>query len=236
MKSKYLFLSLVCLFALIGGIVIGSQFYQAQHIILKVKTPEAPDTAPYFRVVNREKDFYVSNELMKVKPSLPSNETALKIVKKFMLKKGGIPEDAELAKVERVMLKALNVKTGEIIRQKPLFVSVKYKRELNGAPVIGPGDEIEFAVANDILYYSKKWSILEYAGNVNIISAKEGLKLLERGSIVNKPMSIAFPLTVSDIKLGYYSDGKRNYYYPVWIFYCKDNLGNDLKLAVKAIK
>lgn len=234
MSLKYLLV--IGLIVSISGAVVASDLYRTPRVILNTEIPIAPTTVAYFRVINEERDFYISNDLMKPKTSLPSNETALKIVKEFISKRGGLPRDAKLSKIERVMLKALNVKTGEIIDQKPLFVSIKYKRELNGLPVIGPGDEIEIAVASDILYYSKKWRKVEYAGKINIITAKEALKKFEKGSMINKPMGVAYPLTVYDIKLGYYSDGKQKYYYPVWIFYCKDKLGNYLKLAVEAVR
>ena len=234
MSLKYLLV--IGLVVSISGAVVASELYRTPRVILKTEIPVAPTTVAYFKVVNEERDFYISNDLMKPKTSLPPNETALKIVEGFVSKRGGLPPDAKLSKVERVMLKALNVKTGKIIDQKPLFVSIKYKRELNGLPVIGPGDEIEVAVASDILYYSKKWRRVEYAGRIDIITAKDAFKRFERGSMVNKPMGVAYPLTVYDIKLGYYSDGKQKYYYPVWIFYCKDRLGNNLKLAVGAVR
>jgi len=118
----------------------------------------------------------------------------------------------------------------------PLFVSIKYKRKINGLDVVGPADEIELAVSDKVLFYSKNWRELKYAGEISVILSKEVLEKLKNGEIVNKPMDIAYPITIYDIKLGYYVENKQKIYYPVWIFYCKDGLGNDLKLVVEAVK
>jgi len=230
MKVVYIAIAVSIALSVAG---IATTFAMDQtRVILKTEIPEKPEKIPLYIQKGEEMDFYISDDLMKPKESLPSNETALKIAEEFLTKRG-LPGDAKLAMIERVELKGLNVKTGEVVTQKPLFVSIKYKRTLNGSPVVGPGDEIEVAVAKDVLYFSKKWKTLERVAEVNVITAAEALKKLEKGEILNKPMGLAYPVTIHRIELGYYS-GEREFY-PAWIFYCKDSAGNDLKLAVKAI-
>lgn len=162
-------------------------------------------------------------------------KNALKLAESY-IKEKGLPEDVELYMAEKVELKALDLKKMEIVENKPLFVSIKYKRCLDGLSVIGPGDEIEIAVAKEVLYFSKKWKKLEKVGNIGILSAKDALENLKAGKIINKPMGIAYPLTVHKIEPGYYAGEKNDFYYPVWIFHCKNSAGNDLKLAIEALK
>lgn len=229
MRVAYIAIAVSIALSLVG---IATSFTIDQpRVILKTEIPEKPAKISLYIQKGEERDFYISDDLMKPKESLPSNETALKIAEEFLTKRG-LPDDAKLTTIERVELKGLNVKTGEIVSQKPLFVSIKYKRTLNGFPVVGPGDEIEVAVAKDVLYFSKKWKILERVADVNAIPASEALKKLEKGEILNKPMGLAYPITIHRIELGYYSEKEL---YPAWIFHCKDSAGEDLKLAVGAI-
>jgi len=230
MKVVYIAIAVSIALSVVG---IATTFAIEQHrVILKTEIPEKPAKVNLYIQKGEERDFYISDDLMKPKENLPSNGTALKIAEEFLTKRS-LPGDAKLVMIERVELKGLNVKTGEVTAQKPLFVSIKYKRILNGSPVVGPGDEIEVAVAKDVLYFSKKWKILERVAEVNVIPAAEALKKLEKGEILNKPMGLAYPVTIHRIEFGYYSGEKE--FYPAWIFYCKDSAGNDLKLAVKAI-
>lgn len=83
-------------------------------------------------------------------------KNALKLAESY-IKEKGLPEDVELYMAEKVELKALDLRTMEIVENKLLFVSIKYKRCLDGLSVIGPGDEIELAVAKEVLYFSKEW-------------------------------------------------------------------------------
>lgn len=231
MKLETVTFTLIILVIFTGVVLANSQ----NSVILKTEIPSAPTELPYFKVLGEERDFYICDELMKPKNDLPSYEDALRLAESY-IKEKGLPEDARLYMTEKVELKAFNLKKMEIVENKPLFVSVKYKRSLSGFSVIGPGDEIEIAVAKEVLYFSKKWKKLEKVGNVSIVSAKDALENLKVGKIINKPMEIAYPLTVHKIEPGYYAGEKNDFYYPVWIFHCKDSAGNDLKLAVGAVR
>jgi len=197
-----------------------------------------PPKAVYYKVIKDDRQFYVSPTMMKPKKSVPSRDIAIKIAEEYMSKNGGLPKDAVLKMVKMVTLKALNVKTGKIVAERPICVDIKYKRVINGHPVIGPGDEIDISIGeNEVIFFSKVWRKLEPAGTVDIISAEEALDELRNGEIINKPMYVEQPITVYDVKLGYYATiGKQEYYKPVWVFYCKDGFGNNLTLAVNAVK
>lgn len=201
---KRSFLLVFSLLVVVVGVVLASE--SCQKIILKTNLPATPSKVPYYTVVGEVEEFYISEELMIPKKTIPSKTKALEIGGKFLY--GKLPKEAYLSKVETIYLKALNTRNGKIVDKKPLFVLIKYKRKINGLEVIGPADEIEVAVSDKILFYSKNWRKLKYEGIVSVISSKEALEKLKKGEIVNKPMCIAYPITVHNIKLGYYASGK----------------------------
>jgi len=238
-KIVYILCILVVLFGVIMATNALSQKSENQiEVKLETTLPSAPSKVTYYKVVSEDRKFYASPKMMKPKKFVPSKDVAIKIAEEYLSKNGGLPKDAVLKMVETVTLKALNVKTGEIVAERPLCVDIKYKRVINGHPVIGPCDEIELSIGeNEVIYFSKLWRKLEPVGAVEIISAEDALSKLKSGEIINKPMYIQQPITVHDVKLGYYATiGKQDFYTPVWIFYCKDGFGNNLTLAVNAVK
>ena len=208
-------------------------------IVLKTELPEAPATSPIYKVIDNGTVSYCKPDMMHVKKHLPSEKEAIDIAKKCLEKYGGVSKDAVLTGVETNYLYGMNTKTGEIVEEHPLGVDVKFEREINGMPVVGAGGEIDISLGEngELLFLSKCWRSLEYAGEVEIISASKAFEKFEKGELIQKPMSQE-EVEVTQIKLGYYAEapGKRQEFYePAWIFYTKDEAGDVMRLCVNAV-
>jgi len=204
---------------------------------LKAPLPEKPERIPCYGITDVDKTLYASKELMKPVNNLPSREEVERIAGKYMAENGGTPDGIVLKTIETVKLKGVNVKTGKVVAEKPISVSMIYGREINGLPVVGPkADTIAISVGKGgVNYFSKLWRKIEYAGEVDIVTSKIAFEKLKKGEIMNRPMETAKLLEIFDIKPGYYaSSEEQKFYVPVWIFYCVDEHGNKLGLAVNA--
>lgn len=241
-----LLIALLVALGLMGGVVFykvvpteeGGWILAPISITLKTELPDSPPTAPLYRVVGDESFSYSAPDLMRIRENLPSEEDAPAIAIREAEEFGGIPHDAVLSHVETVYLVKLDTETGE--REKyPLWVAVKFEREVDGMPVAGPGGEIDVSLGEngEIIYFSKVWRKLEYVSETEIISADEALEKLKRGEIIRKPMSPLSEVEVVGVKLGYYAGPpgeEQEFYRPTWIFYCM--MRNDkLRLCVDAM-
>jgi hypothetical protein len=206
-------------------------------IKLNTELPKAPDKLPMYKVVGDESMFVRSSNPWQPR-DLPSKAEAIEIASKLAEKYGEIPEDAKLVHVETVYVEGYNLTTKRVEKRIPMFISLIYKREINRMPVVGPGGEIRIDLGkNEVLTFLKIWRKLEYVKDVKIISAEEAYEKLKKGEVVNKPIS-QLKLEIVQIKPGYYAKGlgeQQDYYKPVWIFYCKDELGYNVTLAVEAV-
>jgi hypothetical protein len=208
-------------------------------IVLKTELPEAPATMPMYKVIDNGTVSYCKPDMMHVKKNLPSEKEATGIAKECLEKYGGVPKDAVLTGVETNYLYGMNTKTGEVVEEHLLSVDVKFEREINGMPVVGAGGEIDISLGEDgeLLFLSKCWRSLEYAGEVKIIPASEAFEKFKKGELIQKPMSQE-EAEVTQIKLGYYAEApgeKQEFYEPTWIFYTKDKAGDVMRLCVNAV-
>ncbi len=210
-------------------------------IKLKTTFPEAPERMPVYRVVGEEVIETISNsspEYWKVRENLPSEEEAVEIALKALERYGGVPADAVLRGVRTEYVSYVDSSAGEV-GQEPTLVVVSFKREINGFPVVGPGGKITVFIGENgtVVDLVKIWRKLEYAGDVRVISPEKAYELLQNGEVLRKPMG-KLNLEVVKIEPGYYAGGigeKQEYYYPVWIFHCRDNFGKNVTLAVNAV-
>ncbi len=203
---------------------------------LNTELPKAPAKVPIYRVVGDESKVWSSGEMRKP-DSLPNVEEAIKIALNAI---DVDKKELRLAFAKTEYVKTINTKTGEVVKEEPLLVNVKFERILNGMPVVGPGGEIQVLIGDGgkILTFVKIWRKLEYAGEVSVIPAEKALEKLKRGEVMNRPMA-SLKLDIEKVELGYYAEGlgkKQDFYKPVWIFRCKDELGNPVVLAVNAVE
>jgi len=210
-------------------------------IELKTALTDSPTEVNLYRVVGDESIEGIGNtspDYGKVRYNLPSEEEAVKFAIKALERYGGLPEDAVLSKVQTEYAEVIDTDTGKVDR-KPTLIKVTFKRCIDEMPVIGPGGKIVVYIGDngEVVDLTKIWRKLEYAGKVKIIPAKEAFEKLVKGEVIMKPMG-RLKLKVTDVEVGYYAVGfgkKQEYYTPVWIFHCKDHLGNNVTLAVKAV-
>lgn len=192
--------------------------------ILEKDLPAARATAPSYTVMKTESVFEGSEILMTVKENTPKKEEAAVIAEKILEQYGGLPDDAVLARVEQISLNQYNTKTQLVEEQYPQFTQVIYQQEINGAPVVGPGAEINICLGEngELLQIEKAWRHVEFAGDVPVISAAEAYEKLQERDLLVIPQSSLDGVRISDIKLGYYAEHREHdqeIYSPVWIFY-----------------
>ncbi len=231
---------------LIGSAIIGNSEQKTKMTIntlgsnpevkLKVELPQKPEKIPYYKVVDLDKKIYASKELMRPVNNLPSTFEAKEIAKRYIEQNGGLPDGLILKNIGTVKLKGIDTTTGEIVAEKLVSINIIYGREVNGFSVIGPkADAIAVSVSKNVNYFSKLWRKIEYAGEVKLIPSKIAFEKLKKGEIMNIPMENARSLEIFDIKPGYYVGSEdQKVYIPVWIFYCMDERGNKLSIAVNA--
>lgn len=209
--------------------------------ILENKLPESPVTAPQYKVVQKESVFKGSQKLMEVKPGIPSEKEAEELAEKILDTYGGLPKDANLAKVEQVFLEKYNTETKTVEERYPQFTQVIYEQQINGAPVIGPGAEINICLGEngEMLQIEKAWRHVEYAEEIPIISSAEAYEKLQKGDLLISPQSSLDGVRISGVKLGYYAEDRENdqqFYSPVWIFYGYKQGGQPFPYPVDARK
>jgi len=234
MDTKWLITGIVLACAIISAAVVmvplmnnptasGPQ-ESATGFILEKNLPESPVTAPWYTVIKKESIFEGSDKLMKVKTSIPTEEQAVPLAEKILENYGGLPKDAILLKVEQVSLEQYNVKTETVEERYPQFTQVIYEQQINGAPVIGPGAEINICLGEngEMLQIEKAWRHVESAGEISVISATEAYEKLQKRDLLVIPQSSLEGVRISDVKLGYYAEDREHdqkMYSPVWIFY-----------------
>ena len=192
--------------------------------ILEKELPKSLATAPYYNVVKKESIFEGSPKMMEIKTSIPSENEAPVIAEKILEKYGGLPKDAVLSKVERVSMEKYNVKTESVEARYPQFTQVIYEQQINGAPVVGPGAEINICLGEngELLQIEKAWRHVEYAEEIPVISAAEAYEKLQKRDLLEITQSSMAGLKISSVKLGYYAEDREHdqkVYSPVWIFY-----------------
>lgn len=251
MKPDWIITGIVLTCLVIGAVILVSyQIEQKTRIVYKGSSepfmlatliPASPATAPMYRVVGKDSIFEGTPKSLDVKNSIPSETEAPALAEKALEKYGGLPNDAVLYKVERVTVKKYNTKTGVIEEESPQFTQVIYLQQINGTPVIGPGAEIniELGENGELLSIEKAWRYVEYAGEVNIITAAEAYEKLKKGEIITLTQSSPIGKIVTDIRLGYYAEHRekdQKTYTPVWIFYAAREGQTPFPYPVDAMK
>jgi hypothetical protein len=168
----------------------------------KKNLPESPVTAPLYHVLKKESMFEGSGKLMGVKTSIPSEEQAVPLAEKILENYGGLPKDAVLLKVEQVSLEQDNIKTETGEERYPQFTQVIDEQQINGAPVIGPGAEINICLGEngEILQIEKAWHHVEPAGEIPVISVTEAYEKLQKRDLLVVPQSSLEGVRISDLK------------------------------------
>lgn len=251
MKFTWLIVGLILVSVTMGAVILGTHSNDSRSSFVlqgspdqfKLNTgfPESPVSAPMYRVVATDYIFEGSPKSMEIKADIPSEAEAPALAVKALEKYGGLPKDAVLYKSISVYRNKYNLTTETIEEMYPLRTQVIYLQQVNGAPVIGPGAEIniELGENGELLEIEKAWRTLEYTGDVPVISAEEAFEKLNKGDLLVKYQSPLNGINISDIKIGYYAEDRthdQKYFIPVWIFSGTDKGNNPLQLPVTAIR
>ncbi len=184
---------------------------------------------------------YAKNDkVMKPSASLPSEPEAIKIAQEFLKSHSVAINDASV-ETETIHLNKLNVETNQILEKIPMMVQIKFKRNINGMPVVGPGGKIIVDVGNngEPIYFFKNWRRLEPAGTSEIIPFKKAVEKLSRLEVKDVPLTPWRSFNIVGAKLGYYeadSTEEQKIYSPVWIFDVKNSMGTEkISLSVDAL-
>ncbi len=207
-------------------------------VVIVAELPEAPETMPYYRVVDEEFDDAMSPEFCRVQQKyLPSEEEAVRYAEEYIKSHGGMPDDAVFGGVSTVYW--THYRGDEVVEKIPEDIQVGYHRVFNGMPVVGPGDEMTIVIGNNgtVLSFLKSWRELEYAGEREILNASEAVERLQRGETVYELGGALSTIKIDKIELGYYSEiprVKQEFYEPVWLFRGKGSRGHNVTLPVWA--
>jgi len=154
--------------------------------VIKAELPEAPETMPYYKVVDEDFDNAMSPEFCRVQQKyLPSEEEAVRYAEEFIESNGGMPDDAVFGGVSTVY--SMNISgSGEVVEKRPEDIQVGYHRVFNGMPVVGAGDTIELVIGDNgtVLSFLKSWRELEYVGEREILNASEAVERFQRGETI----------------------------------------------------
>lgn len=208
-------------------------------IVINAQAPEMGKTLPYYKVMNEDKIHESVDKVVIPRKYLPSEEEVVKTANEFLGKRNTLPDGAYISNVETFTIKTVDENKGSVEKETPVFVRVSYNRNLDGYPIVGPGDSMEVCIGEneEIVYFFKTWREVEKAGEVSIIDANSAIEKLEHGDPVQPLKSINKPAEINEIKIGYYSDTpgeKQEFYKPVWIFKGKDDAGNNMTRYVNA--
>ena len=199
--------------------------------VIKAELPEAPETMPYYRVVDEDYDFAVSPEgIGRRREFLPSEEEAVRIAEEFIESNGGMPDDAVFRGVNTGYW--THYRGNEIVEKIPEIVHVGYYRVFNGMSMVG-GDGMGVYIGNNgtIIGFLKTWRELEYAGEREILNASEAVERLQRGETIYQLGGPLSTIEINRMELGYYSAMprvKQEFYEPVWIFRGKRGGGDSV--------
>jgi len=207
-------------------------------IVKDIALPEAPQTVPYYKVLDEDHEEEIDPELMTTQQNIPSEEEAMSIAEAYLQSHGGLPNDAILKDVQSQFVK--KVTNGEVVESMPLMTEVTYGRIINGMPVVGPGDTILVAIGENgkILCFLKTWRTLEEAGQTEIIEAEHACDKLKNGETIETPLSsYRNPIKINKMYLAYYSKvtgEEQTFYKPVWVFEGIEKRGGDVLMVVEA--
>ncbi len=200
-------------------------------VVLKTELPKI-EFATVYVITDVERTLIPPKKDLKDFKSVPSESEAIRI-----LNLSGKYDGLVLKSIQTITTKVVNTETGEIVREKPEFVSIIYGREISGIPVVGSAaDGIVAAVAdNEVIYMSKLWREVKEVGKKQVIPAETAFAKLKKGELLNRPIYAGNKLEVREVKLAYYAGSeKQKYYKIVWLFKCVDDRGNWVDVIVDA--
>lgn len=195
-------------------------------------------TLPYYKVIKEDKIHENVEKVVTPRESLPSEEEAVKIANEFLEEWNCLLEGACISNLGVYTIQTINEDTGIVEKETPVFFRISYNRNLDGYPVVGPGDSMEVCIGEneEIIYFFETWREVEKAGEISIIDANSAIEKLKQHETIDKLAGPEkYPIEINEIEIGSETTGtEQAYYKPVWIFRGKDGLGYDIVRCVHA--
>jgi hypothetical protein len=213
------------------------------YIVLNTQLPNGPSDMPVYKVLDQDTYRYHIGDYYAFK-DLPTDEEAIHMAYDFLTSRDLLPEDAVFHKTY-TMCETTRSSDG-VVTKTPIAIFVSYSRVIDSYPVVGLGDFIDVHISrihqniNEVVTCQKYWRMIEYADDIEIISAEEAYqKLLREETIEEMPFPSKMEIfTINEVFLGYYSNvpsDHQEYYWPVWVFRGTILSGNQT-LSVNACK
>lgn len=160
--------------------------------------------------------------LPKTALNLPEKDDARDIATDYLTEKGLLPEDAHVNIVVADQLSRKNTSTGDVIETIDTNLQVIFGRELNGAPVMGPGSKLKLYIGDGgaVIGVHKVWRELEASGTTGIKTAQSAFAELKQRNLGSLPPGYD-TVTIENVYFAYYEEGpgvEQDYLAPVWVF------------------
>lgn len=188
--------------------------------------PEYPETIPSFTGTLDDADQidYGVDGVLKSRDHVLSRSEAWNATKTALGIYGGIPSDAIFAGTSYTVEKTYDTSLEKFIEEKPIVISVGFKREIDEMPIVGSPDiiDLDFGDTESPLTIYKRWRTIEDNGVVPVISVEKALEKFERQDLMLSSTceDCYSGAKIQNLTLGYFEKGPKYYritFEPVWI-------------------
>lgn len=156
--------------------------------------------------------------------NLPDEEVAKKIATNFLVSTNCLPLDAKFSDVVADKQITAEKGTDKLIQSYNTTLQVRYQREINGIPVVGPGSKLKVFIGDndEVVGMFKVWRDVEPYTEIKIKTPEKAYSDLLEGNDVVVPVRIdGDKFIIKDVRLGYWmepADKEQTNVLPVYIF------------------
>jgi hypothetical protein len=213
-------------------------------IVLNTELPKGSSEMPVYRVLDEDIYEYGSLSFNSIH-NPPTDEEAIHMAYDFLTSNDVLPDDAVFNKIYTSHKSTIS---NESVTEKiPVLINVKFSREIETYPVVGPGDFIEIYISShheditEVVCCWKNWRVIEYVNDTKIMDAEEAYQKLSKGETIESTPLSSYQETfdINEVFLGYYSNvpsEPQEYYEPVWVFSGSIGDNSNIKFSVNACK
>lgn len=167
-----------------------------------IPVPDSPTSIPAFRGILKKEDQidYGVEGILQSRQHVISEAEAWNATNKALEKYGGIPSDAIFTGTRYTYETTYDSAT-KTSQKKPIIISVGFKREIDGKPIVGLPDMIhlDFGETEEPLSIYKRWRTIEPAGyNVSVIPLETALGRFERFETMSKVQKLEYSYNEKD--------------------------------------
>ncbi|AKB27132.1 hypothetical protein MSSIT_0413 [Methanosarcina siciliae T4/M] len=159
-----------------------------------------------------------------MQPNLPDDETAKKIATDFLVSTNCLPQDSKFNEIVADQQITAEKGTDKVIQSYNTTLQVRYQREINGIPVVGPGSKLKVFIGdnNGVVGMFKVWRDVMPDINIKIKTPEKAYSdLVEGNDIVLPVRADGDKVIIKNVTLGYWmepADKEQTNVLPVYIF------------------